>query len=129
MHRRIGIISDTHGLVRPEAVQALVGVDLIVHAGDIGSLAVIEELRRLAPVRAVRGNVDRGAWANAFPSTEVVECGECLLYVLHEPDELDLDPVAAGFSAAKTTPARTEAHDPAPPASRPRSAASPRARW
>lgn len=83
-------------------MRALAGVDLVVHAGDIGSPSVIEELRTVAPVRAVRGNVDRGPWASAFPKTEVVECGEHLIYVLHEPDELDLDPVAAGFSAVIT---------------------------
>ena len=99
---RIGVLSDTHGLVRPEALTALEGVELIVHAGDIGKLSVIESLEKIAPVKAVRGNVDTGAWADRFPLTEVVECGVRQLYVLHKPAELDLDPVAAGVSAVIT---------------------------
>ena len=94
---RIGIISDTHGLLRPEAVEALIGVDHIIHAGDIGRPEVIEGLRALAPTTAVRGNVDRGEWADAHPQTEVVTLGGRSFYVLHNLDELDLDPVAAGI--------------------------------
>jgi len=93
----IGLISDTHGLLRPEAIDALTGSDFIVHAGDIGSLEVLEDLARLAPVTAIRGNVDRGNWAAALPPTEVLEAGGTYLYVVHDIAELDLDPVAAGF--------------------------------
>ena len=96
---RIGVIADTHGLLRPSALQALQGCDLIVHAGDVGNPEVLQGLRRLAPVVAVRGNVDRGAWAQDLPLSEVVEAGDLSLYVLHILDELDLDPAAAGFSA------------------------------
>lgn len=96
---RIGVISDTHGLLRPEAVRALRGCERIVHAGDVGDPAILEELRRIAPVAAVRGNVDRGAWADLLPETEVVEVGSALLYVLHDLARLDLDPDAAGFAA------------------------------
>lgn len=94
---RIGLISDTHGLVRPEAVAALEGVDRIVHAGDVGTPEVLAALRALAPVSVVRGNNDTGAWARALPTDEVVEAGGGLLYVLHDLAELALDPVAAGF--------------------------------
>lgn len=93
----IGVISDTHGLVRPEALAALRGADLIVHAGDIGSPDVIEALQRICPVFAVRGNVDHGAWAERFPTTQVVEVESVHLYVLHDLGTLDLDPHAAGF--------------------------------
>jgi hypothetical protein len=95
----IGVISDTHGLLRPEAASALAGVELIIHAGDIGSPQILETLARIAPVRAVRGNTDRGAWAADLPHTRVVEVGNVLLYVLHELFTLDFDPDAAGFAA------------------------------
>ena len=95
----VGVISDTHGLVRPEAVAALAGVERIVHAGDIGSPDVLAALARIAPVSAVRGNNDRDAWAADIPETEVVEIGDVSLYVLHDLHELDLDPRAAGFAA------------------------------
>jgi uncharacterized protein len=93
----IGVISDTHGLMRPEALDALRGVDRIIHAGDVGSPAVLEALGRLAPVTAVRGNNDRDRWADALPLTAVVEAPGALIYVLHDLGELDLDPRAAGF--------------------------------
>jgi uncharacterized protein len=95
----LGVISDTHGLLRPEAVAALQGVERIVHAGDIGSPDVLTALARIAPVSAVRGNNDRDTWAKAIPETDVVEVGDVSLYVLHDLHELDLDPRAAGFAA------------------------------
>ena len=95
----IGLISDTHGLLRPEALTALAGSDFIVHAGDIGSPEVLEGLARIAPVTAIRGNVDRGDWAARLAPTEVLDAGGAYLYVVHNIAELDLDPVAAGFQA------------------------------
>jgi hypothetical protein len=93
----IGLISDTHGLLRPEAVAALAGSDFIIHAGDIGHPEVLEGLARLAPVTAIRGNVDRGDWAAGLPPTDVLDAGGTYLYVVHNLAELDLDPAAAGF--------------------------------
>ncbi|RIH94055.1 metallophosphoesterase family protein [Meiothermus granaticius] len=98
MRARVGVLSDTHGLLRPEAVQALKGVDWIVHAGDLGSAEVLEALRGIAPTVAVRGNIDRGEWAQGLPSTEILEVGPYALYVLHDLRELVLDPAAAGFA-------------------------------
>ncbi len=98
----IGLISDTHGLLRPEAVAALQGSDAIIHAGDIGDPAILTELSKIAPVSAVRGNVDRAEWAQAVPATEVLEAGGVLIYILHNIDELDLDPAAAGFKVVVT---------------------------
>jgi len=95
----ISLISDTHGLLRPEAVAGLAGSDFIVHAGDIGSTDVLEGLARIAPITAIRGNVDRGDWAAGLPPTEVLGAGGTYLYVVHDIAELDLDPVAAGFQA------------------------------
>lgn len=95
----VGVISDTHGLLRPEAAAALAGSDLIIHAGDIGSPDILPELGKIAPVHAVRGNIDRQGWATAIPAVEVVAAGEHLLYVLHDLSQLDLDPRAAGFAA------------------------------
>jgi uncharacterized protein len=94
---RIGIISDTHGLLRPEAADRLADVDHIIHAGDIGSAEVIEGLRRIAPVTAIRGNVDRGEWAAGYPHTAFVRLGGRFFHVLHNLKELDLDPAAAGI--------------------------------
>jgi uncharacterized protein len=94
---RIGLISDTHGLLRPEALQALRGSDYIVHAGDIGDPAILEQLAAIAPVTAVRGNNDKGAVYASIADTEVLDAGGVLLYVLHDVNELDLDPAAAGF--------------------------------
>ena len=94
---KIGIISDTHGLLRPEAVERLAGVDHIIHAGDIGRPDVISDLRRIAPVTAVRGNIDRDDWAAGYPQTELVKLGGRFFYVLHNLAELDLDPIAAGI--------------------------------
>jgi hypothetical protein len=95
--RVIGVISDTHGLLRPEAVRALEGVEMILHAGDVGGPEVLEALGRLAPVFAVRGNNDRGAWAEELPEWEVVEVGTVGVYVIHDLKEMDLSPSAAGF--------------------------------
>jgi uncharacterized protein len=93
----VGIISDTHGLLRPEAVQALEGVDIIVHAGDVGKADVLSELKRIAPVFVVRGNVDTEPWARELPLTTVVELDGASFYVLHNLQELDLRPDAAKF--------------------------------
>jgi putative phosphoesterase len=94
---RIGVISDTHGLLRPEAVQALEGVQFIVHAGDVGSPEVLTKLNAIAPVFAVRGNIDTAPWAKDLPATTVVEAGVASFYVLHDLHELDLKPDAANF--------------------------------
>ena len=95
----LGIISDTHGLLRPEARYALQGSDLIIHAGDVGSPDVLDGLRSIARTIAVRGNVDREGWARTLPLTEVVQAEGISLYLLHDLSQLDLDPKAAGFSA------------------------------
>ena len=94
---RVGLIADTHGLLRPEATAFLRGSDFIVHAGDIGHAAVLKELATLAPVTAVRGNNDKGSWAESISETEVLQVGEVYIYVVHNLAELDLDPMAAGF--------------------------------
>jgi len=94
----IGLISDTHGLMRPEALDALRETALIIHSGDIGDAAVLEALGKIAPVRAIRGNNDRAAWALRLPVSDVVEVGARTIYVLHNLAEIDLDPAAAGFA-------------------------------
>ena len=94
---RIGLISDTHGLLREEALLALRGSELIVHAGDVGDADILEKLRELAPVVAVRGNIDTGSWSLGLPETAVAEALSTSIYVLHDVNALDLDPVAAGF--------------------------------
>lgn len=99
MSNIVGLISDTHGLIRPEALDALRDSDLIIHCGDVGKPAVLDILRRIAPVRAVRGNNDTGAWARRLPSSDVVEIAGHKIYVLHNLSEFDLDPDAAGFTA------------------------------
>jgi uncharacterized protein len=93
----IGVISDTHGLFRPEAIAALRGSEHIIHAGDIGKPEILDQLRQIAPVTAVRGNVDINLWARKLPETEVVELGGIAIYVLHDLGQLDLNPQAAGF--------------------------------
>ncbi len=97
--RTLGVISDTHGLLRPSAIEALRGSDLIVHAGDVGKPDILDALRQVAPVVAVRGNVDGGDWADALRETETVEFGQHRLYVLHRLQDLDLDATTAGFAA------------------------------
>src|SRR6267143_2098662 len=93
--KRIGLISDTHGLLRKEAVEALRGSELIIHAGDVGKPEILEELRKIAPVLAVRGNVDTEPWAKELPATAVAEAGAAVIYVLHDVKALDLNPAAS----------------------------------
>jgi uncharacterized protein len=95
----IGVISDTHGLLRPEALAALRGSDYIIHAGDIGDPQILDRLAEIAPVTAVRGNVDHGAWAQKIPATNILVVGELSIYALHSLSELDLKPEAARFAA------------------------------
>jgi hypothetical protein len=95
----IGVISDTHGLLRPEAAEALRGSELILHAGDVGAAEVLRELKRIAPVVVVRGNVDEGPWAERLHATEMVECAQRSFYILHRIVDLDLKPEAAGIAA------------------------------
>jgi putative phosphoesterase len=94
----IGVISDTHGLLRPEALAALQGSDLIIHAGDVGKREILEQLQAIAPTTAVRGNVDTASWAMTLALTEVVTVGDRSFYVLHDLAALDLDPKAAGVT-------------------------------
>jgi putative phosphoesterase len=94
----IGVISDTHGLLRPEAIEALRGSEHIIHAGDVGSPEILEKLSRIAPVIAVRGNIDKAAWSRRLPETQVLESGGVSIFVLHDLAQLDLKPKAAGFS-------------------------------
>lgn len=93
----IGLISDTHGLLRPEAVAALEGVDHILHAGDVGKAHILPELEKIAPVTVVRGNIDKGEFAADFPIYEVVELGGCFFYMTHILQDMDIDPEAAGI--------------------------------
>jgi hypothetical protein len=95
----IGVISDTHGLLRPEALAALQGSDYIIHAGDIGDPRILDELAGVAPLTAVRGNVDHGEWAQNIPATNLLEIRGVSIYVLHIVEELDLKPEAAKFAA------------------------------
>ena len=95
----VGVISDTHGLFRPEAIEALRGSEHIIHAGDIGSPEIIPRLQQIAPVTAIRGNVDREPWTKQFPETEVVDLAGLSFYIIHDLNELDLNPRAAGFAA------------------------------
>ena len=95
----VGVISDTHGLLRPEAVKMLRGSEHIIHAGDIGAPEIVAELEKIAPVTAIRGNVDTQEWAHRFAETEVVELAGLYFYVIHDANALDLNPKAAGFAA------------------------------
>ena len=109
---RIGLISDTHGLLREEAVETLRGSRLILHAGDVGKPEILEELRKVAPVVAVRGNVDTAPWTQALPETALVEEGGVRIYMLHDVNALNLNPAAAGFqivvSGHSHKPGKTE---------------------
>jgi putative phosphoesterase len=93
----LGVISDTHGLLRPEAVEALRGAQQVIHAGDVGSPEILKKLTTIAPVTAVRGNVDKDAWAQQLPQTQVLEAGGISIYLLHDLTQLDVKPEAAGF--------------------------------
>jgi putative phosphoesterase len=110
--KRVGLISDTHGLLRQEALEALRRSDLVIHAGDVGKPEILQELGKIAPVVAVRGNGDTEPWAQALPETVVAETGTAMIYVLHDVNALDLDPAAAGFhivvSGHSHKPAKTE---------------------
>ena len=97
MLSKIGILSDTHGLLRPEVVSAISDCDIIIHAGDVGDPSILEKLGQMAPVHAVKGNTDKGKWAETLPLTEGVEVDGHFFYILHEIEHLDLDPVAAKF--------------------------------
>ena len=94
----IGVISDTHGLLRPEALAALRGVEHILHAGDVGDIAILDALRKIAPVTAIRGNVDVSGACAELPATEVVELGDRLFYLVHSVHDLDINPAAAGIA-------------------------------
>ena len=94
----VGVIADTHGLLRPEALAALRGSDVVIHAGDVGDSEILDRLREIAPTFTVRGNIDTSPWAQTLPLTEIVEVGRARFYVLHNLMDLDLDPKAAGFS-------------------------------
>jgi hypothetical protein len=93
---RVGLISDTHGLLRPEALDFLAGSDHIVHGGDIGNAAILDRLAEIAPLTVVRGNNDTGPWAKAVPESALLQLGSVTLYALHDLKQLDIDPVAAG---------------------------------
>jgi uncharacterized protein len=95
---RIGVISDTHGLLRPEAEQRLAGVAHIIHAGDIGRPKIVDRLRLIAPVIAIRGNVDKGPWADNYPDTDTVRFGDQTIHIVHDIHDLQLDPVSSGIN-------------------------------
>lgn len=94
---RIGVLSDTHGLLRPEVGDVLFGADLILHAGDVGDPSILCALEDIAPVVAVRGNTDKGSWSLQLPKTEMVPVGDAFVYLIHDIHELDLDPQSAGI--------------------------------
>jgi uncharacterized protein len=96
---RLGVISDTHGLLRPELLQALQGAEHILHAGDVGDPAILDALRAIAPVTAIRGNIDEAGPCNRLPLTELIELGSRSIYMLHDVKKLDLNPEAAGIAA------------------------------
>ena len=96
---KIGVIADTHGLLRPEAIESLKRCDLILHAGDVGNPDILQSLSTLAPTYAIRGNVDKGSWAMKLPEKDVLEVENKYFYLIHSIDDLDLDPAAAEFDA------------------------------
>lgn len=96
---KVGVISDTHGKLSPKAISALKGVAVIIHAGDFDQPEILARLQEIAPVKAVRGNMDQGTWSKALPRTEVVEIGEVNLFVVHDLEDLDINPQAAGMDA------------------------------
>ena len=98
-YKLIGVISDTHGLMRPEALKALEGVDMVIHAGDIGTPEVIQSLRSIASVVAVRGNIDQSPWARTFPEEQVVKVGRTSIYVLHDVQQMERNPILEGLHA------------------------------
>lgn len=100
--KKVGVISDTHSLLRPEAIAALQGSDFIIHAGDVGKQEIIESLSEIAPVTVVHGNIDKGELKELYPENEVLIVEEAYIYVLHIKEELDLDPVAAEFHVVVT---------------------------
>jgi putative phosphoesterase len=106
----VGLIADTHGLMRPRALAALQACDLIIHAGDIGKPEILEHLRVIAPVVAVRGNVDKGTWASSLPITAIAEADSSLIYVLHDVAQLDLDPATAQFNIVVSGHSHKPAH-------------------
>ena len=93
----IGLISDTHGLIRPQALAALKGADLIIHAGDIGKPDVLQPLKAIAPLVAIKGNVDKNGWATLLPETKALKIGEVRVYVIHNVNELDFNPASRGY--------------------------------
>jgi len=95
----VGVISDTHGLLQPAAIEAFKGTDLIIHAGDVGKPDILEDLQAIAPVEVVRGNMDMGDWAHKLPETKLIEVGSVLLYVIHDVYKIDIKPAKAGISA------------------------------
>lgn len=96
---KIGVVSDTHGLLRPEVAPALAGVERILHLGDVGDPAILDALAKIAPVTAIRGNIDRTGPCSRLPETEVLLLGGCYIYMLHDLNTLHLDPAAAKFAA------------------------------
>jgi hypothetical protein len=99
MHSKVGVIADTHGLLRSEAIEFLKRCDLIVHVGDVGTPDILNALRSIAPTYTIRGNIDKGSWAQELPDKDVLEVEDKFLYLIHSIDDLDLDPVAAEFDA------------------------------
>jgi len=99
MKSKVGVIADTHGLLRTEAIEFLKRCDLIVHAGDIGNPDILKALKLIAPTHAIRGNIDKGSWAREFPEKDVLEVENKFFYLIHSIDDLDLDPAAAEFDA------------------------------
>jgi len=99
MQSKVDVIADTHGLLRPEAIEFLKRCDLIVHAGDVGNPDILKAIRFIAPTYAIRGNIDKGAWAKELPEKDVLEVAGKFFYLIHSIDDLDLDPAAAKFDA------------------------------